>query len=111
MLNDMINCAFQLVGAALFSTNIRAILREKTLEGIRWQPQAFFSAWGFWNLWYYPSLDQWFSFAGGAILVAVNVTWVVLAVYYSSDCDCLTMTPDGGCHSRPGRCTMSGDDE
>jgi hypothetical protein len=35
-----------------------------------------------WNLYYYPHLDQWWSFAGGLVIVAANVLWIGLMVYY-----------------------------
>lgn len=46
---------------------------------------AFFSAWGIWNLVYYPTLGQWASFIGGVLLVAGNVAWVVLAISLQTD--------------------------
>ena len=47
-----------------------------------WPIQAFFTSWGVWNLYYYPTLHQWASFVGGIFLVLGNGTWVIMAAYY-----------------------------
>ena len=55
---------------------------------------AFFTAWGIWNLVYYPAIGQWYSFAAGIVLAAGNLAWVMLAVSLQIDKD-LTETFDG----------------
>lgn len=50
-----------------------------------WPMTAFFTAWGFWNLHYYPSLEQWFSFYAGIVLVLGNLCWVGLVVTLKLD--------------------------
>lgn len=79
---DMINGGFELFSAILFLLNIRILLRDKDVKGVSLVPAAFFTTWGFWNLFYYSNLDQWYSFYGGVVLVAVNAVWVSLALYY-----------------------------
>ncbi|KKL71436.1 hypothetical protein LCGC14_2094960, partial [marine sediment metagenome] len=44
---------------------------------------VFFTAWGYWNMFYYPHLGQWFSFFGGFAIVFVNTVWIVLAITYT----------------------------
>jgi len=80
--NDLINGCFELVGAALLTLNVRRLLIDKVVAGVSWLPVCFFTAWGMWNLYYYPSLDQWFSFAGGVLIVVVNTVWLVLVFKY-----------------------------
>ncbi|MBA3034845.1 MAG: hypothetical protein KKF85_03545 [Gammaproteobacteria bacterium] len=77
---DLINGSFELVGAYFTWRNWLQLRRDRHLAGVYWPTTAFFSAWGLWNLVYYPALDQWASFAGGVLLVSGNVAWVVLAV-------------------------------
>ena len=43
---------------------------------------VYFTAWGFWNFWYYSNLDQWFSFTGGAAIALANLIWVILLIHY-----------------------------
>lgn len=82
-MNDYINGAFELIGSIFSLINLRRILRDKYVAGVDWRVTAFWSAWGTWNLFYYPSLDQWASFYGGLLLVLSNTAWVVLALKYS----------------------------
>ncbi len=78
---DAINGLFELAGAALVLLNVRALWRDRVLRGVHWGPTVFFTAWGLWNLVYYPSLSQWWSFAGGLALVIVNALWLGLLMY------------------------------
>lgn len=80
---DYINGLFEVGGAILCWINVKKLLEDRRVLGVYWPVQAFFAAWGLWNLFYYPSLDQWASFAGGVFLVAGNLTWVILAIRYS----------------------------
>lgn len=43
---------------------------------------AFITAWGLWNLYYYPSLDQPWSFYGGVALVCVNTTYLCCVLIF-----------------------------
>lgn len=80
---DLINGSFELVGGLLSIVNIRVILRDKKVRGMALTPLAFITAWGYWNVFYYPHLFQWFSFFGGVVIVAVNTFWLALAIYYT----------------------------
>lgn len=82
MIIDLINGCFEATGAVMCFLNVRRLYRDKKVAGVMWQVQAFFTAWGIWNLYYYPSLGQWFSFIGGSALVTFNGAWVAGALYY-----------------------------
>lgn len=84
MTPDFINGLFEFAGAAFLSLNVRQILHDKVVKGVHWSSTVFFTSWGFWNLYYYPSLEQWWSFAGGVAIVAVNSVWLYLIWYYST---------------------------
>ena len=83
MIADFINGAFELLGGFFIALSVLKIHRSKKAEGIHWGHMAFFTAWGFWNLFYYPSLDQWASFTGGLLLVLVNCVYLGQVLYYS----------------------------
>ena len=85
MTPDIINGLFEACAAALLLFNVRRVLKDKMVRGIHWLPTTFFPAWGLWNLFYYPSLDQWFSFAGGACVVLVNIVWLGLMFRYRNN--------------------------
>lgn len=80
--NDFFNGMFEMMGAAFICRDIQLLKRHKTLKGKGVGSNLFFAAWGVWNLYYYPSLDQWFSFFGGACIVLANIVWFSLAVSY-----------------------------
>jgi hypothetical protein len=81
-LADAVNGAFELLGGASIWANVVRIRRDKKIRGIDWRITGFFTTWGFWNLWYYPSLGQWASFSGGVVIVAANVVWLYYAIKY-----------------------------
>lgn len=80
-MNDALNAIFELTGALFVWGNVVRLRRDREVRGVYWPTMGFFAAWGFWNLWYYPSLDQWFSFAAGLLLVAGNTAWVLMVVW------------------------------
>jgi len=82
--NDLINALFECGGAILTWINVRRLIHDKEVKGVYWPVWAFFSAWGLWNLYYYPSVGHIMSFLAGIILVSGNITWVFLARWYTS---------------------------
>ena len=82
-MSDRINGMIELIGALLIAYNCRLLCLHKNVQGVSVTTTAFFTAWGVWNLWFYPANLLWFSFAGGVCLAAANLTWVVMAIYYS----------------------------
>jgi hypothetical protein len=82
---DVINGTFELLGGILLFTNVVQLFKDKQLKGVRIIPTALFMLWGYWNLFYYPNLNQWYSFIGGLVVVAANTVWVILAIYYRKE--------------------------
>jgi len=82
MIPDLINGVFELVGGAMVWQNVRRIRRDQQVRGVDWRVTVFFSAWGFWNLFYYPHLDQWLSTLGGLAIVSANTAWLWFAWKY-----------------------------
>lgn len=81
---DLANGGFEFIGGALILNHCRAVIRDKAVAGVSIFSTCVFTLWGFWNCWFYPHLDQWFSFAGGLVIVAANVAWVALMLKYRS---------------------------
>ena len=80
---DAVNGLLELAGGFFILLSVRKVLHDRMVRGVSWLHVSFFAVWGVWNLYYYPSLDQWFSFAGGVFLVVTNTLWVWLLVYYT----------------------------
>jgi hypothetical protein len=74
---DIANGIFETFGAICSWLNVYSYYKQRKVAGIFWPSTIFYSVWGLWNLFYYPSLDQWFSFAGGIILTSGNLVWVL----------------------------------
>jgi hypothetical protein len=85
MLPDLINGSFELIGAVVNWMSVYKLYQHKEYKGVYWPAFAFFGLWGLWNLFYYPHLDQWFSFLGGIALVSANIAWVLLAWKYRNE--------------------------
>lgn len=83
MTGDLVNGLFETLGGFFVLLSVRRLHRDKIVRGVSWVHVAFFAAWGYWNLAYYPSLGQWFSFAGGVGVVAINTAWLAQLIYYS----------------------------
>lgn len=79
---DLVNGLFELVGSVLIWLNVRQLHRDKMVRGVHWAPIAFWMVWGWWNLFYYPSLGQWLSFWGGVSVVIANSVWLAQMIYY-----------------------------
>jgi hypothetical protein len=53
------------------------------VRGVHWSTPTFFWSWGFWNVFYYPSLDQWFSFGAGLLVLFANTAWLYCVLKYT----------------------------
>jgi hypothetical protein len=82
-MSDAINGLFELIGGVLICLSIRQLNIDKQVKGVSILPTTFFASWGLWNIWFYPSLGCWFSFAGGLVVVTANIIWVGQMIYYS----------------------------
>ena len=79
---DVVNGSFELCGGAFILLNCLTLYRHKLVRGVNVVSTVYFNLWGFWNLYYYPHLDQWASFWGGIGICAGNTLWVTLMVHY-----------------------------
>jgi hypothetical protein len=79
---DIINGSFELFGGVTTFLNCWQLYRDKEVKGVRWELNFFYTAWGLWNLYYYPYLHQWFSFTGGILIVTGNAIWILQVLWY-----------------------------
>lgn len=80
MIPDLGNALFETLGAFFIWKSVGVLWKERQIKGVYWPAWVFYSMWGLWNLYYYPTMGQWYSFFAGCVLVTGNITWVVLAV-------------------------------
>lgn len=82
MTPDLINAAFEALGTVFVGLNVLRLYRDKMVRGVDWRVMGFFTVWGLWNIFYYPHLGQWLSFAAGIGIAAANVVYLALLLYY-----------------------------
>jgi len=79
---DIINGLFESCGALMLSRSVWMTYKAKKTEGVSILAIIYFSSWGLFNLFYYPSLNQPFSFLGGCLCTLTNLIWCGQIFYY-----------------------------
>lgn len=79
---DVINGLFEFGAAVAILNHCRTLHGHKEVRGMSTVSTIFFTAWGCFNIVFYPSLGQWWSFYGGLCVVSTNVLWVAMQLYY-----------------------------
>lgn len=82
MWQDTINGMFELMGGVFVFLHCLRLYKDKRVKGVSFVATGYFAMWGFWNMYYYPSLQQWASLVGGLLIVAMNVLWITMMFYY-----------------------------
>lgn len=83
MVADFINGMFEMCGGFFILLHILKLYKDKKVRGVSIVATTFFASWGVWNLYYYPSLSQWWSFLGGCVIVVMNTAWILMMLYYN----------------------------
>lgn len=78
---DLINGCLELIGCLSILNHVRVLWKSKQAHGISALSTTFFFGWGLWNLFFYPHLDQWFSFAGGIAITIANCICIGSILY------------------------------
>lgn len=78
MTPDIINGLFEFGGSLALWLNVRRLWRDRAVSGVSAVPVVFWCAWGLWNLFFYPAVGCWYSFAGGLFVVAAHMAWLTL---------------------------------
>ena len=81
-MGDYINAIFEGLNVLFVCLSIKKLFFDKLVRGISIYHITFIVLWGFWNIYYYPSLGQWLSFSCGIGLVIVNSIWYIMMIYY-----------------------------
>lgn len=83
MAPDVVNALFEAGGALAILLSLRRLLRDKKLAGYDPATLAFFTAWGFWNLFFYPAVGASWSFFAGIAVVASNLAYLAAMAWFS----------------------------
>ena len=80
---DIINSiGFESMSCIFLSLNVVALYKHKVVKGISITSSSFFALWAIWNVFYYFSLDQRFSFMVAVLVAVLSSWWCVLAIWY-----------------------------
>ena len=79
---DAINSAILALCSITLWLNVQRLYRDKQIRGVSWMPTLLFAGWGYWDLYYYPHLGQWFSLVSTISITAANTLWVMMALKY-----------------------------
>jgi hypothetical protein len=82
-MSDVVNAFFETGGGIAVCFSVRRLLHDKKVRGVSIPGISFFVIWGYWNLFYYPSIEQMWSLIGAGSVALVNTLWVSLMIYYT----------------------------
>jgi hypothetical protein len=80
---DKINGGFEFVGGFFIILHILQVVHDQSVAGVNIYAVAFFTLWGYWNLYYYKSIKQRWSLVASYFITAMNTVWVLLLLHYS----------------------------
>lgn len=90
---DLINGLFEGLAGLMVLNHCRVLYADKSTRGVSIVSSIFFTMWGFWNLYYYPTLNQPISFYGGMFVVAANIVYVGMMVFYRRRASSVQLPP------------------
>lgn len=79
---DLINSLFEGFAGLMVLNHCRVLHAEKMVRGVSVVSSFFFTVWGVWNVYYYPTLNQPLSFYGGLFVVVANAVYVWMMIFY-----------------------------
>lgn len=85
MTPDRINASLEYLGVLFALYNCVILVQDAgQVQGVSVASTGFFTAWGIWNLYYYPHLGQKASGIAAGGLVLANGGWLLLFALYRS---------------------------
>lgn len=82
--NHVINSGFEMFASLFLILNCIQLYKDKSTKGVCLWTSLFFTSWGFWNLYYYPSMGDVCSFVAGVAVTIVNITYCSMFIYYAN---------------------------
>lgn len=82
MTPDQINAALIFIGSLMVFKSCFLVYRDKVVRGVSMLANMYFTGWGMWNVFYFPHLHQFWSFAAEMCICTANILWLFLMLYY-----------------------------
>jgi len=80
---DVVNGCFEGLAGLMVAFSCLKTYKDKKVRGVAPVTVAFFTLWGFWNIYFYPVNGFTWSFIAGLLVVTANLTWVGMLIYYT----------------------------
>jgi cation transport ATPase len=80
---DQANACLEMGGAFLRTLDCIKLFQDKRFSGGHLGTALYFLGWGVFNVFFYPSLNQVWSFWAAIVLMVMNGLWFVMALYYN----------------------------
>lgn len=82
MNGDQINGILEMAASIFILNHCRVLEKDKAVKGISILSVVFFTLYGIFNIFYYPSIAQWVSFWAGLFIVVVNFLYLWMVLKY-----------------------------
>lgn len=82
ILADRGNALLEALGGFFILSSVMKLYRDKLVRGVSFVHIGFFTAWGWWNLFYYWAMASSFSWYASIGVTAVNSLYFAMLIYY-----------------------------
>lgn len=85
---DLVNGIFGVLGGLFIALSIAKLYQEKTVRGVSIVYVAFFTTWSWYQVYFFTTVNFWWSWAGAVGMMTANAIWLCQMVYYSRRVKC-----------------------
>lgn len=79
---DGVNGSFEMLSGFVLLLHCMKMYQDKKVHGVSTLACLYFVLWSYWNLYYYPHLNQWGSLLGAIWTCMVHTIWYSMIIYY-----------------------------
>jgi hypothetical protein len=84
-LADAFNGLFEFLGTFFILKSIMKLRHDRIVRGIAWQQVAFWTFWGYCNIYYYWAMNSPLSWWAGMLVTIVNTIYVAMLIYFTAE--------------------------
>ncbi len=80
--SDLVTGLLETTAGVFQFLNCARLHRDREIKGVFWHLTFFYTAWSFWDVWYFAHLRQWCAWAGTFVILSASLLWLTLAIRY-----------------------------
>ena len=80
---DKVNAGFEIAAALFIIYNCFILHHDKLVRGISPYSYVLFTAWSIWNMFFYPIVEQTFSFYAATLMAIAQLVYTCMLAYYT----------------------------